>query len=187
MDAFINYIRSLYPVSDEAVEALSKITYQVRYKKNAIIQPIGHTCKTIYFIKKGALRIFYMKDGKDITESLEFENAFVARVESLISGEPSHKGIQALEDTMLIAINAEKLNDVYEKYIEVERLFKKIFMTAFVAMLRRIESIQFHSAEVRYANFVREHPDVLKRIPLKYIASFLGITQVSLSRIRAKH
>lgn len=187
MDAFIHYIRSLYPISDEAVEALSKITFQVRYKKNTIIQPIGHTCKTIYFIKKGALRIFYIKDGRDITESLEFENAFVARVESLISGEPSHKGIQALEDTVLFAINAEKLSEVYEQYLEIERLFKKIFLIAFVAMLKRIESIQFHSAEVRYANFVREHPDVLKRIPLKYIASFLGITQVSLSRIRAKH
>ena len=187
MEAFIDYIRTFYPVSDEAAQALVKITSQLRYKKNTIIQPIGHTCKTIYFVKKGALRVFYKKDDKDVTDSLEIENAFVARVESLVSGEPYHKGIEAIEDSVLYAINAEKLYELYDKYLEIERLFKKIFLKTFVSIYQRIESIQFHPAEVRYANFVKEHPDVLKRVPLKYIASFLGITQVSLSRIRAKH
>ena len=118
---------------------------------------------------------------------MEFENAFVARVESLVSGQPSRKGIQAIEDTEMLAINAEKLFKLYDDFLEVERFFKKVFLIAFMAMVNRIESIQFHPAETRYANFINEHPDVLKRVPLKYIASYLGITQVSLSRIRAKH
>jgi CRP-like cAMP-binding protein len=92
-----------------------------------------------------------------------------------------------MEDTELIAINAEKLGELYDKYLELERLFKKIFLSAFMGIINRIEGIQFHSAETRYNNFLQEHPDVLKRVPLKYIASYLGITQVSLSRIRAKH
>lgn len=187
MKEFIRYIRTIQPVSDEAAEALTGIMTEVRCKKHTILQPIGHTCRVIYFVKKGALRIFYVKDGKDITESLEFENAFVARAESLLSGEPSHKGIEAMEDSTLYAINAGKLNELYDRYLEIERLFKKIFLQAFVTMLKRIESIQFYPAEVRYANFVKENPNVLKRVPLKYIASYLGITQVSLSRIRAKH
>ena len=182
-----DFIQRTYPISDKAREALLDICTEVNFKKNDIISNVGGTCKTIYFVKKGALRIFYFKGDNDITDSMEFENAFVARVESLVSGQPSRKGIQAIEDTEMLAINAEKLFRLYDDYLEVERLFKKIFLNAFMSMVNRIESIQFHPAETRYANFINEHPDVLKRVPLKYIASYLGITQVSLSRIRAKH
>jgi CRP-like cAMP-binding protein len=90
----------------------------VPIKKNTILQPIGQTCRTIYYVKKGALRVFYFKGENDITDSMEFENAFVSRVESLISGEPSRKGIQAMEDTELIAINADKLGALYDQYLE---------------------------------------------------------------------
>jgi CRP-like cAMP-binding protein len=169
------------------MKALLEICTQVSFKKNTDVQPIGHTCRTIYFVKKGALRVYYLKGDQNITESLEFENAFVARVESLVTGMPSQKGIQAIEDTVLVTINADKLRSLYHDHIEIERLIKNIFLKVFIATLNRIENIQFNSAEVRYANFLKEHPNALKRVPLKYIASYLGITQVSLSRIRAKH
>jgi CRP-like cAMP-binding protein len=187
MKELVYFAQTIHPLTKKAEEALLGICTVIPFKKNAIVQPIGQTCRTIYFIRKGALRIFYFKGETDITDSMEFENAFVARAESLISGRPSRKGIQAIEDTELIAINADKLSKLYDEYLELERLFKKIFLNAFMATINRIESLQFHSAETRYANFLKEHPDVLKRVPLKYIASYLGITQVSLSRIRAKH
>ena len=187
MKELVEFTQTIHPLTKKAENALLDICTVIPYKKNAIVQPIGQTCRTIYFIKKGALRIFYFKGETDITDSMEFENAFVARAESLISGQPSRKGIQAIEDTELIAINAEKLAKLYDEYLEIERLFKKIFLNAFMSTINRIESLQFHSAETRYSNFLNEHPDVLKRVPLKYIASYLGITQVSLSRIRAKH
>lgn len=188
MKDFAAYIKTIHPLlSPEAVKALVGICTTQTFKKNADVQAIGHTCRTIYFIKKGALRVYYFKGDTDITESLEFENAFVARIESLVTGQPSRKGIQAIEDTVLIAINADQLIALYDTYIEIERLIKKIFLSVFIATINRLESIQFHSAEVRYANLLNEHPDMFKRVPLKYIASYLGITQVSLSRIRAKH
>ena len=187
MKDFVDYIQSIHPLSKPAIDALLEICVVAPYKKNEIVQDIGQSCKTIFFIRKGALRIFYFKGETDITESMEFENAFVARVESLVTGEPSKKGIQALEESELIAINASKLEQLYDQHLDLERLFKKIFVSAFVGIIHRIESIQFHSAEIRYSNFLKEHPDVLMRVPLKYIASYLGITQVSLSRIRSKH
>jgi len=180
-------IDALYPLTPDAYKAFSGICIPMSIKKNMDLQAIGQTCKNIYFIEKGALRVYYFKGETDITDSLEFEGAFVSRVESLVTGEPSKKGIQALEDSDLIVINADKLYDLYNSHLEIERLFKQLFLKAFIGMLKRIESIQFHSAEVRYANFLKEYPDALKRVPLKYIASFLGITQVSLSRIRAKY
>ncbi len=154
-------------------------------KKLGNLQSIGHTCKTIYFINKGVARIYYYKDGTDITESFSFENNIIARVESLFTGTPSKKAIQVLEDTEMVAINSNKLFKLYDTFPEIERLFRKIFEAGYIETVHRIEGIQFHTAEERYAVLIKEAPDVLKRIPLKYIASYLGITQVSLSRIRA--
>lgn len=185
MQQLLNYIKSIHPLPAEALEALFSISSEVAFKKNTDVQPIGHTCRTVYFIKKGALRIYYLKDGVDVTESFEFENAIVARAESLFSGKPSKKAIQALEDTALIAINAPALFKLYDDYPSLERLFRKIFEDAYVKTVVRLESLQFHTAEERYQNLLKDHPYILQRVPLKYIASYLGITAVSLSRIRA--
>jgi CRP-like cAMP-binding protein len=131
-------------------------------------------------------RIYYYKDGIDITESFAFENSLIARVESLFTGKPSKKGIQVLEDSDFIGINSPALFDLYDRFPEIERLFRKIFEAAYVDTVNRIESIQFHSAEERYRDLLKFSPDILQRVPLKHIASYLGITQVSLSRIRAR-
>ena len=122
----------------------------------------------------------------DITESFEFENAFVARAESLFTGKPSLKAIQAIEDSSLIAIDSNKLFQLFDKHHDLERVFRKIIEASYVNTVNRIESLQFHTADERYHDLLREQKDVLKRVPLKYIASYLGITPVSLSRIRAQ-
>ena len=167
--------------AEEAIAAISSI---ITIKKNKDLQPIGHTCKTIYFINKGIARIYYFKDGIDITENFFFENNIIARVESLFTGKPSRKAIQILEDAEIVGINANQLFKLYDSFPEIERLFRKIFEAAYVEKVHRIEGIQFHTAEERYKALLQEAPDILKRVPLKYVASYLGITQVSLSRIR---
>ena len=167
--------------AEEAIAAISSI---ITVKKNKDLQPIGHTCKTIYFINKGIARIYYFKDGIDITENFFFENNIIARVESLFTGKPSRKAIQILEDAEIVGINANQLFKLYDSFAEIERLFRKIFEAAYVEKVHRIEGIQFHTAEERYKALLQEAPDILKRVPLKYVASYLGITQVSLSRIR---
>lgn len=155
-------------------------------EKNRDLQSIGHTCRTIYFINKGVARIYYFRDDTDITESFAFENQVVVRYESLFTGRPSRKAIQVLEDTELVAIDAGKLFQLYDQYPQIERLFRRIFEAAHVETINRIESIQFHSAAERYHDLLRDMPGIVQRVPLKYIASYLGITQVSLSRIRAR-
>lgn len=168
----------------KAEEAIAAICSPITIKKNKDLQPIGHTCKTIYFINKGIARIYYFKDGIDVTENFFFENSIIARVESLFTGKPSRKAIQVLEDAEITGINANLLFKMYDSFPEIERLFRKIFEAAYVETVHRIEGIQFHTAEERYKALLQEAPDILKRVPLKYVASYLGITQVSLSRIR---
>jgi CRP-like cAMP-binding protein len=183
--SLLKHIQTLHSLSLPSERALLDISKEVHFAKGKDVQTIGHTCKTIYFVKKGLLRIYYFKDGMDITESFEFENAFVARAESLFSGKPSQKAIQAIEATSLIAIDAKKLFQLFDLHPDLERFFRKIIEHAYVHTVNRLESLQFHTADERYHHLLKEQPVILKRVPLKLIASYLGITAVSLSRIRA--
>lgn len=184
MNALFQYFKNYNSLSKEAEQAIAEISNIVTIKKNKDLQSIGHTCKTIYFINKGIARIYYFKDGIDITERFFFEKSIIARVESLFTGKPSRKAIQILEDAEIVAINANELFKLYDTFPKIERLFRKIFEAAYVETVNRIEGIQFHSAEERYNALASEAPNVLMSVPLKYVASYLGITQVSLSRIR---
>ncbi len=184
MEQLFQYFKKFNPLSQDAENAIVEICSILTIKKNKDLQPIGHTCKTIYFINNGVARIYYFKDGIDITESFAFENNIIARVESLFTGKPSRKAIQVLEDAEIVAINAGHLFKLYNSFPEIERLFRKIFEAAYVDTVNRIEGIQFHTADERYKALITEAPNVLQRVPLKYVASYLGITQVSLSRIR---
>lgn len=185
MRILLKHIQSIHPISTKAEKALLEICNEVKFHKGADVQAIGHTCKTIYFVKAGCVRIYYFKEDIDITESFEFENSFVARAESLFTGKPSRKAIQAIEETSLIAIDSNKLFKLFESHHDLERLFRKIIEASYVSTVNRIESLQFNTAEERYFNLLKDHPNILKRVPLKFIASYLGITPVSLSRIRA--
>lgn len=185
MKPLYRHIQMIHSISKEAQIALGQICKELTIKKNENIQSIGHTCKTIYFVKQGCLRIYYFKEDIDITESFEFENSFVARAESLFTGKASLKAIQAIEDSFVIAIDSEKLFSLFDLHPDLERLFRKIIENSYVNTVHRIESLQFNTAEERYNKLIKNHSNVLKRIPLKFIASYLGITPVSLSRIRA--
>jgi CRP-like cAMP-binding protein len=186
LEFLLKYIKTIHPVFKAAEMALTEISKEITFHKGMDVQQIGHTCKTIYFVKKGCLRVYYFKEDIEVTESFEFENAIVARAESLFTGKPSKKAIQALEDSELIAIDSNKLFKLFDSHPDLERLFRKIIETSYVTTVNRIESLQFYSADERYFNLLKDHRDILKRVPLKFIASYLGITPVSLSRIRAQ-
>jgi CRP-like cAMP-binding protein len=185
MEQLFEYFDLHYKISSEAKAAILQVTKILKIKKNNILQPIGHTCKTIYFLKTGLARIYYYKEDLDITESFAFENMLLARIESLFTGKPSRKGIQMIEDSELIAIDSTELFKLYDKFHDIERLMRIVTERLYIDTVNRIESIQFHTAEERYIELLKSSPDIIKRVPLKYISSFLGITQVSLSRIRA--
>ncbi len=182
----LKYLDSIHQISKESKNAITKITSKIIVNKNKNLHPIGHTCKNIYYINKGLLRIYYYKEHLDITESFEFENNIVARADSLFNATPSRKGIQAIEKSTLTAINSFELFKLYDEYPDIERLFRKVFENAYVETVNRIESIQFHTAKERYQNLLSQSSKTIQRVPLKYISSYLGITQVSLSRIRAE-
>lgn len=179
-----SFFDSIHQISPAAKNDLKQIVEEKSYSKNSVVQEIGSSCRTVYIVKNGGARIFYFKEGNDITEHFAFENDIIVRAESLFSGKPASKGIQAIDKTTMMAIDSESLFHLYDKHHDLERLFRLIFEREYVNTVRRLESLQFKSAKERYLDLI-ETTDFVQKIPLKYIASYLGITQVSLSRIRA--
>lgn len=176
-------LQAVYRTSPEASGALQALFREEAVPKNGLIQPTDSRCRTIYFIVSGIARIFYYKDGKDITEHFALPGDFIVRAESLFTGQPTAKGIQALADTRLVAIPAQSLFELYDRYPEIERLFRLVFEAEHVAVIRRVESLQFKTARERYEDLL-QGTDFVNRIPLHYIASYLGVTPVTLSRLR---
>jgi CRP-like cAMP-binding protein len=185
MQELFTYLSQFAPLTMEAKNALAAISQPISIPKNKNLQQIGQTCQTIYFLVHGLARIYYFKNEIDITEGFYFENSIIARAESLFTGRPSRKAIQVLEDSELIAIDSQKFFALFNSFTGIERIFRKIIETAYIETINRIEGIQFNTAEERYHSLLNSAPETIQRVPLKYIASYLGITQVSLSRIRA--
>lgn len=179
------YFNSVSRLSPDAQNALKLISKERIYRKNEVIQEIGSRCKTLYFVKSGCARIFYYKDSNDITEHFAFENDLIVRAESLFTGKPTSKGIQSIAESTILSIDSDSLFGLFEDYHDLERLFRLLIEKEYVNTVKRIESLQFKSAKERYAELL-ESTDYTQKIPLKFIAGYLGITQVSLSRIRAE-
>ncbi|MBN3518950.1 Crp/Fnr family transcriptional regulator [Algoriphagus lutimaris] len=187
IQSLFTYFKTIHSISPEAERALYGISFEIETSKNKHLHEIGQTCKTYYFVSEGLARIFYLKDGTDVTEYFAHQNDMIIRAESLFTGRPSKKAIQALENTVFIGIPASKLEGLFDTYPDLERLFRKILEASFVAYVNRMESLQFHTAEERYNQLVKDYPRLLENVSLKHIASYLGITQVSLSRIRSSN
>lgn len=153
--------------------------------KNHFLQHIGQTCRTIYYTQKGCARVFYMLHEQEITESFSFEEELAVRFESLLTNAPSRRAIQVLEDSEFLAFDMNKLEVVFTNQPFIEAMFRRMFHAYHIQSMERFENMQFRSAEERYQILLTHYPDVVRRVPLKFIASFLGITPVSLSRIRA--
>lgn len=182
---FLKEIQSYSPLEDHSEKALANICFTQKVGKNEVLQEIGKTCKTIYFVMEGSARIFYLKDGLEITEYFAFKNDLIVRAESLFKSLPSNKGIVSIEETLFVGIPSNALFSLFDEFHDIERLFRILIQTVYLETIKRLESIQFQTAEERYKGLLENHPEFIQKIPLKHIASYLGITQVSLSRIRA--
>ena len=180
----IHHFRSIHSLNEVAEDALRSVISVNDIPKNKVIQRPESTCRTLYFVEDGIARIFYQKEDHEVTEHFAYDGNMIIRAESLFTGKPTRKGIEAVTDIRLAIIDAQKLFDLFERNHEIEKLFHKVIVREYVASIHRAESLQMMTATERYMELLRATP-LLQHVPLKHIASYLGITQVSLSRIRA--
>ena len=144
----------------------------------------GHT-NSYFFVRKGALRVYFESKGNEATAWFAFENDFFADLGSLKSGLPSQYNIQALESCELCYIDSNMMEQLYEKYPKMEKFGRLTWEHAFVNVVKGFISLQTMTAKERYLMALK-NPNLMQRVPLQYLASFLGMTKTSLSRLRAK-
>jgi CRP-like cAMP-binding protein len=140
----------------------------------------------IAFILKGGFRFFYEKNDNEITCLLAFENGLIGSFESNILKQPCTQTIQAIEESDLFIIDYRDLEKLYDKSPKFERVGRLIVEYYLAFLQQRITSYLLDTPEERYMRLINETPDILNRVPLQYIASYIGVTPVSLSRIRKR-
>ncbi len=184
MDALFEHIRLYHRLSEPALKSMSAVLQKIELTKGSFLIMEGKICQHIYFLEKGCLRGFYNQDGKEITYWFGFENNFVTSFFSFITRKPCVEYIQLMEDCTLSAISYEDLQKLYDAHPDIERFGRIINERYYVMLEERFVGNHFKEARERYENLVSDAPHVIQRVPLGYIASYLGITQETLSRIR---
>ena len=186
MSMFAEYLGSVSELPAVIVQQLSAATISQKVPKDHQLLRSRTTSREIYFVVSGLARTFYELDGRDVTQYFATEGTIIGGVDSFFSQRPSDIQIQTLEPCLLQSISYQTLEKLYQQSHALERVGRLLSTQAFLRMQERLYSLQFHSATQRYHNLLASSPDILQRASLGHVASYLGMTQVTLSRIRAQ-
>lgn len=186
MTCFFNFIKSFTHLSDAGEAALAAVVQRLELPKGHHLLRPGAICHHLYFIEKGLTRTWYIKNGKDVTDWISTENSIAVSIISFLQRQPDRRGIQLLEDSILWAISWSDLEMLYQQYPEINRMGRLLLSHGIIQLQQRFDDLHFASAHDRYKQLIRSTPSLINRVPLGMIASWLGITQETLSRIRSR-
>jgi len=184
------YLGAVYPLQEGLIEELVQLSvYKELQPKKLLLKP-GETCKNLYFIHQGLLRCYYIKrnknkNGEDQEVCTQFmrENDTCVSVRSFYSQTPGKEYMQALEPCKLSYITYENLEKVYLKYMDFNYNGRKLTIKYLVEWTDQLENIRFLKGSERFEELLKRDPELLGRVPQKYLASYLGVTPTSLSRM----
>jgi CRP-like cAMP-binding protein len=171
-------------MTHDELDVLESILMPMKFQKGDYILREGEVCTNIYWVVKGLVRQYYIKNGKELTEYMAAENTIFMSIESLFKEQPSHQTIHALEPAIVFALPKDKLERVAVKNTNIQMLYRKILEESLILSQIRADMLRFESAPERYAKFVKRAPQLVLRAPLVYIASYLQMTPETLSRVR---
>lgn len=180
------HFEKFIPLSDNLRSELAIRLKHTVFKKGEMVLNAGHICTKSYFINNGILRTYFIKDGKEISEYFSGINEWVNSPKSFIQKEKDIYYIDAIENTEAYAIKINDLNYLFDNFPEMERYARLSMGSVFGHLMDRIASLRFTSAKEKYQHFRNTYADIYHRIPLGMVASYLGIAQETLSRIRGE-
>lgn len=186
MEAFSQYLQKFPHYTPSVFEKARPYLSMKVLEPGAFLLPQGKICRDIAFIEKGLLRLFYLNDGKEITNCFCRENTITTSYRSLITQEESDIAIQAIEPSQLVVLPYHALQKLYEKDLfwqQVGRLASENELIATECHHRFLTDL---SATERYLQILEQDNELLQRVPLAYLASYLQIAPETLSRIRNK-
>jgi CRP-like cAMP-binding protein len=176
---------AIQPLSNALQKAIVTQTKVIQVKRKTCLLYAGEKSDAIYFIISGAARVYYLdKEGAETTSWFLFENEFLISVYSFFTGEPSFEYLETIEDCTLIMLNRNTLNELYLQYLEFNVIGRKLTEYYYIRNEKQANDLRMLTAKQRYQALLTSNPKLINRVSLGYIASYLGITQETLSRIR---
>jgi CRP-like cAMP-binding protein len=187
MNEFFNLVKDKVQLSQKSKAALMAVMRHEDFVKGHILVKPHTTCHSLYFVEKGLTRTFYCLHEKDVTDWFSPENSIACSIVSFINQTPDRRGIELLEDSSLWALNYEDMEALCAAHHEIEKFVRFITVYGILLVQERFDDLHFSSAAERYKKLIQYQPTIIQRAPLGMIASYLGITQETLSRVRAQH
>ena len=183
----VEYINQMYPLSDEIRTFILQKTYFRKLSKGKFLLKQGEVCNHYYYIHKGVLRSYLKFGSKEITIWINPENEITTSIRSMTNSRPSDEYIQTLEDCELVVIPFDAMQELYDRFPEMNMVGRRLLEEYYSASEERVYICRIPDAKSRYRHFIDTRPELVNRIPLKYVASYLGITLETLSRLRSNN
>jgi len=169
----------------ESIRLFADIIQQKKYPKGATILAEGEVCNNLLFIEHGLLRQHYVKHGKDMTEHIAYEGGVVLCIESYFHRIPTQLMIESLESCVVWEIPHDTIEELSETNCDISYLYRCFIENSLILSQVKADILRFESAKEKYLKLMQLYPEIVKRAPLMYIASYLQMTLETLSRVRA--
>lgn len=185
--AIFDQLNGIHPLSASLKTHVTGILKEEHHPKKTLLLKTGHIARRIYFVQQGFLRAFYYKDEAAYTTWFMGQAEFVISVYSFFSQKPSFENIEVLEDCRLLSISWEQLQETYRLFPEFNIIGRIITEQYYIRSEERAMELQTLTALQRYQKLITAYPQILQKASLGQIASYLGIKQETLSRIRTQY
>ncbi|MEM6319547.1 MAG: Crp/Fnr family transcriptional regulator [Bacteroidota bacterium] len=186
MEKLFNALNRYIPISEASKQLIAQCFVHKHIPKGTILVQGHQTARYFYWLVKGTMRGRINPKGELITTWFATDNMFCSSMTSFISRKPTGESIEALEDCEVYCISRHDVLRLFKQTTEMSSIVRQMAEEGFVHALNRTYQFQYLSAKERYELFVKHYPKLLQKIPLGMIATYIGITQQSLSRIRKK-
>jgi CRP-like cAMP-binding protein len=180
------FFAMIHPISNEAIDVIDRGTFPVNLRKGSYLVKPGSSSNDLYWVMKGVIRGYIKEEGKEITTWINEENEVVGSIRNFGLEIETDEYVQAIDDSALIAIPHSVITHLYANFPEANFIGRVILEENYRGAEERAFISRIPNAEKRYKRFVATRGTLLNRIPLKYIASYLGMTLETMSRIRGK-
>lgn len=186
IENFKKYLSGIAKMDDATFELCVEFLKVELIKKGEFLATEGAVCNKIAYISSGLFRIFYLKNGTEINTCFCLENSLTSSFESFVNRTTSKENIQAIEDSTIVTITNDKLLKLYQLSPHWHSISRLLTERECLRLTNRATSLSFESALEKYKSLLANQPEIIKRVPIQDIASYLGVSRETLSRIRSK-
>ncbi len=186
LESLLERLNAMHKMEEPLIERIRELTHIVTYPKKAYLLRDGQVCDKACMVVKGLARAYYINEDRDITSRFMDEGFIITSWISYYQQQPGDEFIEAIEDTTLACIRYSDIQQLYKEYPLFNIVGRKQTEYSLYTSELRTRMLRKHTAEEKYAFFLNQHPDLMNRVPLKHIATYLGMNEETLSRIRSK-